>query len=38
MVPSVTTTCTSSAQPEGSSADPKCRVDMFANRLDRTST
>src|SRR5712671_4020082 len=30
MIPSVTTTCTSSAHPAGSSADPKCRVDMFS--------
>src|ERR1700756_4314128 len=35
MVPSVTTTCTSSAHPEGSSAEAKCSVDMFSNRLDR---
>jgi hypothetical protein len=33
--PSVTTTCTSSAHPEGSSADAKCKVDMFPNRMDR---
>jgi hypothetical protein len=33
-LPSVTTTGTSSAHPEGSSADPKCKVDMFQNRLD----
>jgi len=38
MIPSVTTSCTSSAHPEGSRADAKCRVDMFSNRLDRIPT
>jgi hypothetical protein len=38
MVPFVTVTCTPSAHPEGSSADPKCSVDMFRNRLDRIPT
>src|SRR5260370_913821 len=32
MIPSVTTSCTSSAHPEGSRADAKCRVDMMSKR------
>ena len=33
--PLVTATCTSSAHPEGSRANAKCKVDMFPNRMDR---